>query len=233
MEVAGVAGVVEDGVGGGAAGGGEGDDGSEGVGAVERGVGTSIQLGGRAGAGAVGRGGEAGGRDGAVIEGAADVFGGDAVDQDFVGVGVAAAHEEGGDGAGLAGLDDEVARRLAEVFDDADAGEEVVAGDERDGGGELGKRSGKAGGGDGDVLADLGEGEDDVLGNDIGFAAVEIDADVEGEATGRGEEAEAAGVAGADLKGAVRAGNGEGAVVAAALEQLDVGPRDGGAEGGR
>ena len=137
MEVAGVAGVVEHGVQCCAARGGKRNHGGEGVGAVECGVGAAVEFGGIAGAGGAGRGGEAGGGDGAEVKEAADVLGGDAVDEDFVRVGVAAAHEERGLAAGLARLDNEVAGRLTEVFDDADAGEEVVAGDERNGRGEL------------------------------------------------------------------------------------------------
>ena len=140
VEVAGVAGVVEDGVRRAAARGGEVDDGGCGVGAVEGGVGAAIHF----------EAGEAGGGDVAEVEGAADVVGGDAVDEDFVGGGVAAADEERGDAAGLAGLDGYVAGGLAEVVDDADAGGEVGLGDEGDGGADLLEGSRDSGGGDGD-----------------------------------------------------------------------------------
>lgn len=112
VEVSGVAGVVEHGTERGAARGVEADDGGFGSGAVESAVGSVVELG-------VG---EADGREGAVVEVAAEVCGGDAVEENLVRVCAAAAHEERGSAAGLAGLDDLAAGRLAEVVDEGDLG---------------------------------------------------------------------------------------------------------------
>ncbi len=200
VEAAGVAGVVKAWGERGAAGGGDVDDAGLGVCAVEGAVGAAVDFDGS----------DAGAGDGAVVEGATDVFGGDAVDEDLVAVGWAAAKEEAGDAAELAGLDEEDAGGLAELVDDADAEGEGFLREDADGSGELGQGRGEAGGGDGDFLLDGVGGEDDVLVEDVGFAAVEVGADGGEEAGGGAEEGEAAGVAGAELEGAVGAGVGHG-----------------------
>src|SRR5205823_2825440 len=100
----------EDGAQGGAVGGGEIHCAGFGSGAVEGAVGSAIEFGA----------GEGGGGDGAVIEIASDVFGGDAVGEDFVGVRAAAADVERDGSAGLAGLHYVGAWGLAKIVGDAD-----------------------------------------------------------------------------------------------------------------
>ncbi len=164
VEVAAVAGVVEHGTQGAAAGRFEVDDGGYGVGAVEGGVGAAIEF----------QAGEAGAGDGAEVEDTADVVRGDAVDEDLVGGGVAAANEEGCDSAVLTGLGDEDSGTLAKSVDDADVGDEVGLRDERHGRADLLDRGGDAGRGDGDLGGDGCDLKRDVLGDDVGAAAVEV-----------------------------------------------------------
>ena len=57
---------------------------------------------------------------------------------------------------------------------------------------------------------DGGDLEDDVAGDDVGGSAVEVLADVGSEASGGGEQDEAAGVGAADFEGAVRVGEHDG-----------------------
>ena len=113
------------------------DDAGAGVGAVDGGVRAAVDL------DAV----DGGGADGAVVKGAADVLGRNAIDEDKVCGGVAAAQEERGDAAALAGLRKEDAGRLAERVDDTDLRGERAAGDNGDGRGELRDRRGNLGGG--------------------------------------------------------------------------------------
>ena len=164
VEVAAVAGVVDDRVHGATARGGEVDDGGLGVGAVEGGVAAAIHLEAR----------EAGAGDVAEVEGTAYVVGGDAVDEDFVGGGVAATDKERCDAAPLAGLDGYVAGGLAEIVDDAYTGGEIGLRDEGDGGACLLEGCGDAGRGDGDLCGDGGDFEDDIAGDYVGASAVEI-----------------------------------------------------------
>src|SRR5258705_507351 len=93
IELGGVVGGFEDGGEGAAAGGGEIDDAGFGAGALEGAVGSAVEFGA----------GKSNGGYGAVVEVAADVGGGDAVGEDFVGVRGAAADIERDGAAGLAG----------------------------------------------------------------------------------------------------------------------------------
>src|SRR6185437_6288724 len=104
VQCAGVAGVVEHGLECVTARRLDRDDTGPGVGAVDGGVGAAVDLDAFDG----------GGADGAVVKGAADVLGGNAVDEDKVCGGVAAAQEERGHAAPLAGLRKEYTGRLAE-----------------------------------------------------------------------------------------------------------------------
>ena len=93
----------------------------------------------------------------------ADVFGGDAVDQDLVGVGVASAYEGGGDAAILSVADDGDAGDLAQRVDQGEAVVEVSGVQHRDRGTGLRLRYRKAGRGDNDALPDGVGLKDDIL----------------------------------------------------------------------
>ncbi len=164
---------------------------------------------------AVAEAGEAGGADGAEVEDAADVFGGDAVDEDFVGVGVAAADEERGEPPPWP------------VWTTATPGDwrrsstmptwvsEVGSGNERDRSSELLEGRGDAGGGDGDLGAEAASGERTTLrSDDVGLCRRRSPGPMLGvKVRGGGEQEEAAGVRGADLEGAVGAGDAKAAAV--------------------
>ena len=161
MQRAGVAGVVEHGLQRVAARSFEADDAGAGVGAVDGGVRAAVDL------DAV----DGGGADGAVVEGAADVLGGDAVDEDEVRGGVAAAQEERGNAARLAGLHEKDAGRLAHGVDDADLRGEGARGNDADRRGELrdGRRDVRGSNADGLLHRDCRE--HDILLEDICSAA--------------------------------------------------------------
>ncbi len=100
-----------------------------------------------------------GGEGGEVGE-AADVVDGDAVDEDLGEVGVTAAQEERGFGAGLAFRCDLDAGDEAErLLDLEGVGEIAVGGEDGDRGSGLRERGGGAGFGDGDLVGAGGCGE--------------------------------------------------------------------------
>ena len=76
---------------------------------------------------------EAGGGDGAEVEAAADVLDRDAIHDDTVRGGRAAANEDGGDAAALTLLDDVEAGHLAERIGDVGAVHEVFNAETGDG----------------------------------------------------------------------------------------------------
>ena len=94
---------------------GEGDDSGGSIGAIENAVGAAIGF----------DAGDAGGGEAGEVEDSADVFDGNAVEEDLVGVGVAAANKEGGDADALAGLHDVKSGDLAQRIDHVDAVGEV------------------------------------------------------------------------------------------------------------
>ena len=86
---------------------------------------------------------------------------------------VAAADEEAGGAAGLAGLGDLDAGHVAErLLDVADVGE-LVAGEDGDGGADLGEGRRGAGGGDGDFLLGVGGGGEGEVEGRVGVSTVE------------------------------------------------------------
>ena len=114
---------------------------------------------------------------------------------------------------------------LAEIVDDADTRGEVGGGNERDGGAGLLEGSGDACGCDGDLCCDGGELESDVVGDDVGTAAIEVLADTDGK-PGRGcNEDEAAGAGRANLERSIRIGRYDSGN-AGALNELDASAGD-------
>ncbi len=219
-EVAAVAGVVEHGTEGVAASGAEIDDGGFGTGALEGAVGAAVEFGTC----------EGDGGDGAVVEVAADVCGGDSVDEDFIGVRCATTNVKSDGTAGLAGLNDVCAWGLAEIVGDADLRGEGGLRDEGDAGRDLLDWRGNAARDNGSLRCDGGELHDDVAGDDGGAAAIEVLANAGGVGRGGGKENEAASGGAADLVGAVHLGHGEGGD-SFALDEFHARVADGDAKG--
>ena len=209
-EVSGVAGVVDGGAEEVAASGGQVDDRSFGAGAIKGAVGSAIDL----------RTVEGGGGDGAEVEVAAYVGGGDGIDEDLVGVEAAAAHVEGDGTASLPCLDGVGAGNLAEAVEKIDFGIEVFLRHECDGGGDPLDGRGDAVGCDGELRSDLRILHDDAAGDDRGAATVEGVADAGCERRFCGEKDEATGEGAADLVGPVHERHGEGDD-ALSLNELD------------
>ena len=195
---------------------GERDDAGGGVGSIEHGVGPAIDLDVL----------EAEGRDIAEVEAAADVLDGDAIHDDAVGGGSAAADEDRGDAAALTLLHDVEAGNLAERVGHVGAVHEVFDAEAGDGGADLRLGLRGSGGGDDDRLADGLGLEDDVLLDVIEAAAVEALRLQLAERNAGGEHIEAAG-AGADHGVAAVGASTRAEQHVAVLHQADGGVGDG------